>query len=183
MILSNGTPKAGTHLPLIAVRLFDGMNTAGVHNHLRCGEDLSKYSHHIHIIRNPRNILFSWMKFTKVELTRENIINEIPVTLQRIKDFEGYLTDPNTLTVRFELMLTDPQELQKIADYLELPLIDDHFKKIWGRGPTFMTDKVQNKHTDWRDYWNDTYEGVWSFHGGYEVENALNYNPHKEYHG
>jgi hypothetical protein len=121
------------------------------------------------------------MKFTHIELTQSNIIETMKDRIEAYWKHIPWIDEPDVLTVRFEKLLTDPAELQRIGDYIGLPVADGQFKGLWGGTPTFLTDKVTMKLTDWTDYWNDTLEGVWAFHGGYELEDTLNYNPDEVY--
>jgi hypothetical protein len=173
MILCNGTPKAGTHLLKRAVLRFDRYFEKAQHAHVSYSQAalIGKDRKHIHIVRNPRNVLISWLRFNGIPLTRENIIEEMPKTIKRVRAFLPWLEDPNTLTVKFELLLADPAELQKIADYLGEPLSKDHFKKLWGRTQTFTEDL-----SNWRDHWRPSHAKKWEEAGGLALEKKLGYN-------
>ena len=184
MILCNGAPKTGTHLLFKAVRLFDGCAAAAVHGH----HDLNKMppkgvNKHVEIVRNPRNAVCSMVRFSKLEVTRDNILKLIPTVLERCNNHLMWVRDSAVLTVRFEKLLTDPVELQRIAEYIGKPLIENHFKELWGNTHTF-TDALSN----WKDHWPTPletdfaeFDAAWSKYGGYSYEEELNYDPNQTY--
>ena len=175
--LPNGTQKSGTHALRVALQTFDGLvDKVDRVEHLPEIPDNLKDRLHIHIIRNPRNIMFSYLRWTNLVLNRDNILAEIPRTIARCNDFVHYLKDPDLLTVRFELLLSDPTEIQRIADYIGKPLVDGHFKSIWRKTNTF-TGRLSN----WRDYWTPEINKIWRDCGGLNLEDALEYNPHIVY--
>lgn len=169
MITINGSPKTGTHLLQKAVVLF--------------GVDylLTKYTHsldekeiegkHLHIIRNPRNVLISWMRFNKNNFNEKDIINTIPSIIKEMKEYTKWLDDKNVFNTKFEILLTDPNELIKIGKFLGEKPIDNHFKLIWGGTKTFT-----NSLSNWREYWSDSIGIAWEKSGGLELENVLGYN-------
>ena len=168
MILCNGSPKTGTHLLVKAVRLFGGDAQLSNHNH---NPNLSEP--HIHIIRNPRNALISYLRMSKIELLRSNIIKEMPRFIAEYSEYIKLLDRKDVLTVTFENLLTDESELEKISAFIDLPLIDNHFRKLWGQTMTF-TGELSN----WRDHWAHTkIDRKWQEYGGLALESALGYAP------
>lgn len=193
MILCNGQPKTGTHLLVKTVRLFEGCKTKAIHSHYNADrvipDDLRKRVKHIEIIRNPRNVLMSWARFTDGFWKRENIFKYIPNILDNYHKHLIYIEDPDVLTVKFEKLLTDPTELDKIAEFIDRPLIEDHFKKLWGDTYTFTGTKEKPVNlSNWKDYWpkpiEQDYEGWdsrWDKYGGYDLEERLGYDPYETF--
>jgi len=168
MIDCNGSPKTGTHLLVKAVRLFGSTAIMASHNH---DPDLS--GSHIHIIRNPRNALISYLRMQQVDLLRTNIIKEMPRFIAEYSEYVNLLSRDDVLTIRFESLLTEESELLKISKFIGLPLINNHFRKLWGQTNTF-TGKLSN----WREYWSHSkVQRKWSELGGLALESALGYAP------
>lgn len=188
-IVGIATPKAGTHMLAKVLKTFVGMEDLVHFGHMKPDhKDLYKYKYRIHMIRLARNILFSWMRFTNIPFTIENIEKQIPLCIQRIKDFLPYLNDPRVYTVKFELVLTERNEIQGVADHIGLPLAEKHFEKIWGDTRTFTLAQddgspyEMGNHIFWQDYWTNYINHLWIEHGGEELEIAMGYDdPNKEY--
>lgn len=166
MIHCNGSPKTGTHLLVKSVRMFNCVIAS--HNH---NPELSP-TKHIHIRRNPRNAIISYLRMDKTELTSKNIISKMKLFIDEYSQYVHLLSDKNILNVSFEDLLTDENELKRIADFIGFPLVDNHFKMLWGNTATF-TGSLSN----WRDYWCRDIIKAWSELGGVELENSLGYNP------
>lgn len=169
MIVCNGSPKTGTHLLLKAVYLFGGVGFSASHAHKSFGcRILGK---HLHIKRNPRNVLLSWVRFSGNELKTHNIISEIDHIIKEMTTYKGWLDDGETLNVSFELLLSDKKELERVSGFLGLPLVDDHFSLLWGGTRTFTNNLIK-----WKDHWNDEINEVWVKAGGLELEKDFGYN-------
>jgi thymidylate synthase len=82
----------------------------------------------------------------------------------------GWIGEEHCLTVRFEELLTDPNEIKKIGEYLGKPLRKNHFELLWGDTLTFTNDL-----TEWRDFWTDEVNTAWIEKGGVEIENKMCY--------
>ena len=167
MIHCNGSPKTGTHLLVKAVRMFGGDAMLASHNH---NPKLS--SAHIHIIRNPRNALISYLRMQKIDLLRVNIIKEMTRFITEYSEYINLLNRDDVLTVTFENLLTDESELLKISKFIGLPLIDNHFRKLWGQTNTF-TGELSN----WREHWGNKVAKAWHELGGTLLETQLGYAP------
>tara|TARA_R110000850_G_scaffold54940_1_gene130337 strand:+ start:156 stop:689 length:534 start_codon:yes stop_codon:yes gene_type:complete len=166
MIVCNGSSKTGTHLLLKAVYLFGGGGCLAIHRH----DPL--LSSCIHIKRRPKNVLISYIRnFSEDGLTTENIIKYIPIVLKEIAEYKNLLSDNSVLNVSFEKLLTDPSELKRISDFINIPLADNHFKDLWGNTSTF-TGSLSN----WRDHWNDEIQSKWVECGGENLSAEFGYN-------
>lgn len=185
-VLVNGCPKTGTHA------LFRGVELLGVvgrpdnasamrdlpgvyRDHIPYGGSVSGFKH-VHIVRNPRNVLVSWVRMLKGEVAQGFIIAALREYHTRIpfpayyRQFLGWLEDPNTLTVRFEKLLESDAELRRIAEFLSIPYLDDAFGQIIGPTRTWT-----GRLSDWTEWWSTNLEEVWTQEGGYELEKDLGY--------
>ena len=72
--------------------------------------------------------------------------------------------------IRFEDLVSDPKTTEAIANYLEVPLLDDAFDKLPG-----LTKTATGKLSNWKDYWSDAVEDAWVKARGPEVEAMWNY--------
>lgn len=172
MISCNGSSKTGTHALLKTVYLFGGMGFTATHNHIPFDTE-QVLGKHIHIRRNPRNVLISWIRFTKQKLREDVIIKNMPYIIDEMKGYLGWLTDDKVLNVSFEDLLTDENELNRISDFIGLPLTDNHFKKLWGNTPTFT-----NNLSDWQWYWqSELVQKAWVANDGHILETLMGYSP------
>ena len=173
MIVCNGASKTGTHLLLKAVYLFGSVGFTATHAHKKYGSKI--YGKHIHIKRNPRNVLISWLRFTGQDLTDKNLLRNMPHVINEMNEYLGWLNDKDTLNVSFENLLTDEKEIKRISDFIEVPLSADHFRKLWGDTPTFT-----NSLSNWRESFSDKIKKEWGLMGGHELERLLGYAPDSE---
>lgn len=168
MIICNGSPKTGTHFSLKAVRMFGGRCILAVHRH-DVAVDSSNHKH-IHIIRCPRNALVSYLRMQKIEPLRSNIIKEIPRFIEEYTGYLHYLDDDNTLNIRFESLLNNPEELNKIAVFLDKPLAHDHFNRMKGGTATYNETP-----SDYKEFWHSKIARKWAEFGGDVLESKLGY--------
>ena len=169
-MICNGIPKSGTHALARACQLL-GLTTK--HQHTPHAEKSG--DRQILIARNPRDMMVSWLRFNRAQVTQGFLIH-------LFRDFDGhplresfaryepYLTD-GTLVVRFEELFTDDgATLQRIADYAGVQVLDDAYDNIVG-----LTKTYTGEHSNWRDHWSDAVEDAWVIAGGLEVEKAWSY--------
>ena len=170
MLYCTGAPKTGTHLLLKALHLFGEECFDAVHSHKDHNFPFKTTDKRVHIIRNPRNVLISWVRYQKLPRNDYTIIGSMDYTLKRMEGHLGWTTEDHCLTIRFEELLTDPNVINKIGEYLGVIPIENHFKLLWGGTPTFTNDL-----TEWRDFWTDDVANAWKRKGGLEVENKMCY--------
>lgn len=169
MILCNGSPKTGTHLLLKAARMFGGRCVLSVHRHDIAIDSIEHQ--HIHIIRCPRNALISYLRMQNIEPLRSNIIKEIPRFIEEYSSYLHYLDDQNTLNIRFESLLNNPSELDRIAGFLGKPLVLNHFDRIKGGTATYNETP-----SEYKEFWlNSTIARKWTEFGGDVLESKLGY--------
>lgn len=168
-VVCTGAPKSGTHLLLKAVRLFYSNIGLPFHEHVP-HESRKVGEKYINIIRNPRNTLISWLRFSRLPVDEKHLIEEMPAIIKEGAGYLGWLEDDDCLNVRFEALNTDPRELDKIAAYIDKPLIKDHYSKLWGGTKTF-TGRLSH----WPPYWTPRAKAEWKRLGGINLEARLGY--------
>lgn len=177
MLICNGSPKTGTHLLLKTLVLFGEDCKLAIHSHTPYSQkkDGVKY---INIFRSPRNVIGSWLRFTRQDVTEQNLIKNIPSLVQEMFGYVEWWTDKSdkdfVLNVKYEELLTNYKIIDDIATFINKAKKVDHFKKIWGGTPTFT-----NTPFIWRDHWTDVLEATWVNNGGLILENAIEYDPYK----
>ena len=171
MIYCTGARKSGTHLLLKALQLFGGDCLQAIH--CNKGYDFpwkTTTDTRVHIIRNPRNVLISWVRWENLPRNNQTIIANMNYIIKCMSGHFGWIGEEHCLTVRFEELLTDPNEIKKIGEYLGKPLRKNHFELLWGDTLTFTNDL-----TEWRDFWTDEVNAAWIERGGVEIENKMGY--------
>ena len=169
-ILCNGVPKSGTHALAKAVQLLGQQTTLAHAPYENKPEGKS-----IHIVRNPRDTIVSWMRFTRTESAQGFLIGafdnfyELPL-YEQFAGYAPYKDDKDVLTVRFEDLISTPKTLEDIAEYLEVPMLSDAFDRLPGLTVTW-TGKLSN----WADHWTNEVETAWVKARGPEVEAMWNY--------
>lgn len=171
VVLCNGIPKSGTHALVRAVQLL-GCETEHVH---------TPYSDkasgkQILITRNPKNTLISWLRFTGEKVTQGFLMglfksyDGYPL-YDSYARYQPYQEDKDTLIVRFEELFSDGgSSLERVADFIGVPLLDDAYDNIEG-----LTLTYTGKLSDWRDHWSDLVEAAWIEARGDEVEKLWSY--------
>lgn len=179
MIIVNGVRKSGTHALLRSVDLFAETSIQQVrHSHIPYAlrRKIKGFSH-IHIWRNPRNILVSRARsLTKEKPREQDLLHLIPIVLNELRSHLNWYYSKSCYNVRFEELLSDPDVIKNLADFLGFKLIEDHFLKIWGRTRT-STFELSN----WKDHWTSSIEQQWLVNGGYSIEAYIGCDPHLVY--
>lgn len=171
MLYCGGAPKSGTNLLLKAIELFGADEVRKHHYGFYKPYPYEDKPHpQVQIIRNPRNVLISWVRFMALPRNDTTIIKSMDFMLDYLHDHFPCISDDRWHTVRFEELLSDPQVLQGIADYLGLPLIENHFERLWGDTVTFTGDL-----TNWKDWWTEEVDKAWIDKGGVELELKMGY--------
>lgn len=169
-----GIPKSGNHALKKACELLGHDMQVG---HL-IYEKREPDQAYICIIRDPRNILISWMRFV-----------EKPITLPWIKEslFSGifehtllewhvkclaWLQDSQTKVIRYEDLAT-PAEMKKLAGYLDAEYPDGACEEL-PKGKTLTSNE---KHTHWQEYWTPEIEEAWNAAGGEWMLTNFKYTP------
>ena len=172
MLYCGGAPKSGTNLLLKAISLFNTNDDVRKHHY---GFDkpfpFEDDAHpQVQIIRNPRNTLISWVRFKSLPRNNDTIIKSMELCIDYMNSHFDCIADDRWHTVRFEELLSDPKVIEGIGEYLGLPLVENHFEKLWGDTSTFTNDL-----TDWKDWWTEEVNEAWTTKGGVELETKMNY--------
>ena len=177
-VVCNGFPKTGTHALQRAVRLLGCKDTRQGHFpfHVAQGQ-------HIHICRDPRNALVSWVRWTNPprDVMRPDVMEGLLIGAiqgfragrsfyEEAMEFAHWLDDA-PLSIRFEELIGDGGvTVQAIADYLQVPHLPNAYFHLAGQTKTYT-----GALSDWRDHWNPDVEYAWEANGGHEIEEAFGY--------
>lgn len=163
MVIANGFPKSGNHALVKAIQLLG--QPCGV-NHIPFGEVEGK---HIFIKRDPRNVICSWLRFNGQPVTPGTFITafrrfQFASLVEEMAEYEGWLTDENTLVVSYEDLIADDFCLREVAGFMGVPYLDGAFDHLPG-----MTRTWYPEHSDYRTLWTPEVDAVWVAEGGQEL--------------
>ena len=193
--LTNGAPKTGTHALQRAVQLFGLTPDEAVHDHVNYADKdkTEKYDRHIHIIRSPRNVLVSYIRWTDRghPNAKDALIKHMPRLIAFMERFKPWIYDDSCMTVRYEDLMTDRSTLERIGEYIGMPVVEDHFELMFGRTHTFSADFELDENGDkkpwrpsrWQDYWKagDEVDQLWHKLGGGRLEREMLYDPNQQH--
>lgn len=170
MVTTNGFPKSGNHALVKAVQLLGQPCQV---NHIPFGGVVS--DKHILIKRDPRNILCSWLRFNGQPVTSGMFLTAFRKFQDRslgeeMADYEAWQHDQNTLVVRYEDLISDADEMRRIASYLGIIYQHGAFEALPGLTRTWFAD-----HSDYRTIWTPEVEAAWNAEGGAELLAAWGY--------
>lgn len=157
MAFLNGPPKMGNHALWKACELL-GIVTNGV-NHVEHPADIERP--HIFIRRDPRNALVSWVRFEGMPVTQGTLITAMASYLPQLARYEGWLTDPDTLVVTFERLVSDDQQMREIAAHCGVPYLDDAWPNLPNHTKTWT-----GRLSDYREHWTPAVDAAWVAAGG-----------------
>ena len=160
-LTTNGFPKAGNHALVKACQLL-GQPCAVAH----IAYADKPAGTHVFIKRDPRNIVLSWLRFQNQPMTPGMVITHFrkfqTVSLvEEMAAYEGWLTDPDALVIRYEDLIASAAEMRRIAAFLDIPYLDGAFEALPG-----MTHTWYATHSDYTTIWSPEVEAVWSSEGG-----------------
>lgn len=158
----NGFPKHGNH-PLVK-----GVQLLGVPcqvNHIPFGEPVE--GKHIFIKRDPRNALVAWLKMNGQPPAAGTFLSafrqfQSASLVEEMAAYEGWLSDPDTLVVRYEDLIANDDELRAIAAFIGTPYIEGAFENLPGLTRTW-TGPI---HSDYRTIWAAEIQTDWITEGG-----------------
>jgi hypothetical protein len=170
MITTNGFPKSGNHALVKACQLLGQPCEVA---HIPFGEPVE--SDHIFIIRDPRNIVCSWLRFNGHPVTPGMFITafrkfQSRSLVEEMAEYDGWLEDPNTLVVEYDALISSDAEMRRIAEYLGVPYLDGAFECLPGLTKTWFP-----VHSDYSTIWTPEVESVWNAEGGPELLATWNY--------
>jgi hypothetical protein len=161
MILVNGIPKSGTHALLKGVELL-GIPASNITlDHLPFGPLPENTEKHIFIIRHPRNIIISYCRWINKPVTTGMLIGCIQDFQEKhfadyCNDFIPWLTDTDTYVIKYEDLCISDTALRSVANYLEIPYLEDAFPNLPG-----LTATWTGSPSDWTTIWNDEIDAEW----------------------
>ena len=156
----NGFPKHGNHALAKAVQLLG----------VSCEVEHVKYTPdalpRIFIKRDPRNALVSWLRFSGKPVTQGMFIAALSdfngeTLVAAMAEFEGWLSDANTLVIQYEDLIASDAALRQIADYLGVPYLDDAYPNLPGCTITWT-----GLPSDYTVVWTPEVEAAWEAAGG-----------------
>lgn len=163
-LFTNGFPKSGNHGLVKACELL-GLPCDV--NHVSYADGAPRgTTHHIHIRRDPRNVVISMLRFNAQPVTPGMFISRMRryqdrSLIEEMAEFEPWLMDPHTLTIAYEDLISSDKTMRQIAAYVGVPYIEGAWERLPGR--TFTWNDV---HSDYRKIWNRNVADVWTDEGG-----------------
>jgi hypothetical protein len=162
-VITSGFPKHGNHALTKAVQLL-GVNCSV--NHIEYVDGLPEGEKHVFVTRDPRNAVISWLRFTGRPLTQGMFITALgdldgKPLIDAMAAYEGWLTNPNTLVVRFEDLIASDARMRSIASYLGVQYLDDAFPALLG-GTMTWTGAL----SDYTTLWTPAIDAAWIAAGG-----------------
>lgn len=163
MVTTSGFPKSGNHALTKAVELL------GIPCEVQHIEYAGPIGQHMFIKRDPRNVVCSWLRFNGKPVTPGMFLSAFrkfqdKSLIDEMTPYEGWLTDPGTLTVSYEALIASDAEMRRIATYLETPYIDGAFEELPGLTATWF-----DVHSDYRTIWTPEVDSAWNAEGGGEL--------------
>jgi hypothetical protein len=165
MIITNGFPKSGNHALVKAVELL-GLQARVTHNPYAGGFSGDPRPKHLFVIRDPRNIVVSWLRFRNEAVNADTFIARLcefdgrPL-VGSMAEYEGWLSDPDTHVVRYEDLIRDDTAHRRIADYLGVPYVAKAWESLPGYTMTWTPIR-----SDYRTIWTPEVEASWQAEGG-----------------
>lgn len=179
-ILLNGAPKSGTHALAKAVELLGIPFLLDREQWLRTSGPAAHMDHvdwpaeivadrHVLIVRDPRNVLLSWMRASSRPLTVGGAMATLraydgaaETFVQHCRRFTPWIDAPGVFVVRYEDLTGDGgATMQRLADHLGVPCPPDAYLNLPGFTATWTGEP-----SDWRTLWSPEIEAVWVETGG-----------------
>lgn len=164
MVVAAGLPKAGCHALQKAVRLLG----------LDCDISHEGYAHrgpgkHVYVLRDPRNILCSWLRFRSLPVDAEHFMRAIDTYDERLffecaDEHYDWLLDSSVPLVRYETLISDERAVRDLARDLGVDYVNGTFELLPG-----MTRTWNPEHSDYRKIWSDDLAAKWRGRGGDEM--------------
>lgn len=152
-----GIPKAGLHALQKACGLL------GVHTSIQHAEYAVKEPGlWIYITREPRNMVVSHVIWEGLDPTPKNLIacindyHGFGHISKVFKEYEGWLTDQDTLVISYEELTESPAGIEKIAGFMDVPVSGPEFDQLPGGTETWQAKE------NWRDHWTPKVESEFS---------------------
>ena len=164
-VFCNGFPKSGSHALWRACEL---LGIPGGVNHSTYAEgEPAGTTHRVLIVRDPRNIIVSWLRFNRMPVTPGTFLAAFrrfqgAPLVEEMAAFEPWLFVSHV--VRFERLLADDTAMRGIANYCGVDYIAGAWEELPGYTKTYNAE-----HSDFRTVWNGDIESAWNGEGGPEL--------------
>jgi hypothetical protein len=176
-VFANGFPKTGNHGLVKACEL---LGVPASVNYKSFAEGMPPgTTHHIHIKRDPRNVVISMLRFNGQPVTPGTFLARFrrfqdDSIVEEMAQFEPWLADAHTLTVAWEDLIASDATMRQIAAYVDVPYIEGAWERLPGRTYTW-----NDKHSDFRDIWTRQVASAWRDEGGDNLLRVWGYEPWK----
>lgn len=169
-VFCNGFPKSGNHALTKAVELL-GL-PASV-NHHTVEQGVPEDCEHILIVRDPRNVIVSWLRWERDAVTPGKFLARFRKFRERslieeMSEFEGWLD--TAFVVRYEDLTNDPFEMRRIASHLGVPYPPGAFSELPG-----LTVTWNGAESDYRPLWTREVIDAWYNEGGGDLLSRWGY--------
>lgn len=163
-LITNGFPKAGNHALVKACQLLG--QPCAVEHIVYADKPEGAF---VFIRRDPRNIVLSWLRFQGKPVEPGLFITHFRAfqnasLVEEMAAYEGWLTDPDTLVVRYEDLIASDAEMRRIAAALGVPYLEGAFEALPG-----LTRTWNAQHANYATFWTPDVEAVWAAEGGPEL--------------
>lgn len=173
-MIALGPPKAGCHALKHAMELIGAGKVTLTHETKDCNDQTAI------ILRNPKNILISWTRFTSVRYTKGNLLSAIRGTYaDNLKEYMMSFVGLPGYYVRFEDLVFDSQRtLEGMAEHFGLTVPEDAAECVVLQTVTANPDIKLGEPNNLSDFtdpkwlWDDEVQAAWEATGGLEVEAA-----------
>jgi len=191
-VITNGFPKTGNHALVRACELlaipaqvrhdsyddivlieggFDDYGQIKTGSITRKRIELEDEPNVIHIRRDPRNILVSWLRMERKPVTQGTFLAafrkfQLGSLIEDMATFEPWL-DRAGLNVSYEDLIASDKEMRRIAEFAGVPYIDGSWEDLPATTNTTYTWNAD--HSDYRTVWTPLVRDGWNSEGGKEL--------------
>ena len=130
------------------------------------------HAHHIHIRRDPRNVLMSMLRYTKRTVSpgtfltafRSFELSGSTSLVDQMAGYEPWLSDPDTLNIKYEDLVSSDAVMRAIATHIGVPYLDGAFEDLPG-----WTITWNDVPSDYTEVWTPLVQEAWAAEGGNEL--------------
>lgn len=165
-VFANGFPKHGNHALVKALQLLGVVCDV---NHEPYSPAARRGLPAVFVKRDPRTALVSWLRFEAKPVTQGMFLSKMRFLataplFDELAAYEGWLTDANTIVVRYEDLIASDAALRELAQRLGVPFLEDAFENLPGATRTWNVTP-----SSYAPIWTPTVQAAWSEAGGDEV--------------
>ena len=179
-VLAVGIPKSGTNMTEKICKMLGTTPSPHLHTANYLLADKHKVAY---VYRNPRNVLISAQRYQnhqmrgwELTVTEDKLIDQFFdfFNSSMVGSYTAYMKWLNSkaYTFKYEEILKDMEVVNGLADYLgkERPK-GDFLSKIPGGTYTWTGET-----SDWKKYWTEKLDRIWTEEGMVEIEKRLGYD-------